>query len=181
MNSVAPRHLQAIPLLLLAGTCGCAVRHELQRPAAPDAQTARAQAAKRPCDLLQAISEALKPNTGRGQRHGWRVSFEAEACCGDLTKIELRSALVGFTFSPRPDLVDWNFSCGAGVGGPVAMKNGEVHFHYLELVEKDARTLAFDLTPAHRVFDESGKKVDEVMQGCPDIRGFARLDTNCGS
>ncbi len=96
-------------------------------------------------------------------------------CCRDPSKLEVRSALAGFQFLPQPDLIGWNVRCPVGVGGPAVTKNAEVRFHYLQLYEKDARTLMFALVPGWITFDAGGNKANDVIQGCPDVSGLAAL------
>jgi hypothetical protein len=158
----------AVVLCLLTAACRGAASGDAQRPRA--AETAQARARRAPCDLLQAVAGALRGAASPS----WSITFDG-GCCTEPAKVELRAALVGFEFMPRPDLLGWNARCPAGIGGPVVKNGADVTYHYVELREKDARTLAFDLTPAYQTFDARGKKVNDVMQGCPDVNGLAAL------
>ena len=164
-----------VPLVVLLGATSCqeAAKTDVQR--AQKAETAQARAERSPCDLLQAVAGALRRSSGDvAAGGGWSISFDG-GCCTERSKVELRAALVGFQFVPRPDLIGWNVRCPAGIGGPETVKNGELRFHYLELRAKDAATLAFALVPASRSFDANGNKVNEVLQGCPDVTGLAAV------
>jgi len=174
----AIRHPWWALLVLVVACASSAKQAEFGRPLT---ETARMKAMKEPCELLQAIARALRsPSGGVKAKVGWSISFQTDGCCQELSKVDLRSALVGFELLPQPDLIGWNSKCGNGIGGPSVAPNEDVRFHYLELSEKDAGTLEFDLTPASRYFDANGNKTNEVLQGCPDVRGLARFDAGGG-
>lgn len=168
------RWLLPMVAFLAAASCSDAASRQVQR--SRTVETARATVKKAPCALLAAVADALRGSSGGSGNSGWNISFNG-GCCKEPSKIELHASLVGFQFDPQPDLIGWNVRCPVGIGGPVVKKSSEVLFHYLELLEKDERTLLFALVPAWRTFDANGNKVEETVQGCPDVSGVARISS----
>ena len=144
------------------------------RPAG--AETARVAVTRAPCELLRAIDQSLKvEGTDPVMRAGWKISFHSEDCCAARSAVTVGTVVMGFG-EGEPDLLAWTSECPGGGGGPHVTK-GEVHFKYVELYEKDARTLSFNVTPALRVFDGKGAKVTEEVQGCYEVSGTAEPAT----
>jgi hypothetical protein len=179
MSSRAIQHL-GFGVFLVGGLSACLASRGFSSTtgAASESGTkvAAAEAKRDPCSLVSAIRLALQPlSRGVASPPIWRISFDTGGCCTDTSSVEMRAVIVSLDLDGRSnDLLDWNGKCGDSDGGPVAVADGVVSFHYLELSEQDVSTLMFSLTPTSFIF-EGGKKVNSVIRGCPDVQGVARL------
>ena len=171
-----PIHWACLAVMVLVLGCGGSHSYLKMEPS-PKGQDAKLVVRRSPCGLLDSIRDALRgAPADAGKSRIWAISFDADGCCSDKAKVELRSAILTFS-GPDPDapnLIDWDDKCEGGFGGPAHVADGEVTFHYVYLFDNGPSNLAFNITPSWVEF-EKGKKKNAGIQGCPDVQGVARL------
>jgi hypothetical protein len=132
----------------------------------PKSRSARRMAERDPCQLLRAIFDA---NAGAS---AWSISIQPECCKTKQPRIEPRPTVLTLG---DDELIGWERSCGAGVGGPHRRPSTLVEYYFIGLDVKDRSTLRFDVTPGHTMFDRAGREGMSSIQGCSSFRGEARL------
>jgi hypothetical protein len=139
---------------------------------------ARDTAIKSPCDVAAAILGAARGSKTASHQGRWTAAV-SPSCGGP----HLAEKPVVVTFLPEGrQLIGWKQpACPGGPSGPRALPGKRADFYDIGLTVRNEKMLDYEVTPHYVDFDDKGRKVADVIQGCSDVVGTVYLDVQPGA